>query len=72
MEHGTLRLKTGLADMLKGGAIMDVTSPEQAEIAQEAGACAVMALSACPPTSGARAAWPAWPIRGWCAALWTR
>ena len=48
MEHGTLRLKTGLADMLKGGAIMDVTSPEQAEIAQEAGACAVMALERVP------------------------
>ena len=44
MEKGTLRLKTGLAQMLKGGVIMDVTTPEQAVIAQEAGACAVMAL----------------------------
>lgn len=48
MEHGTLRLKTGLADMLKGGVIMDVTTPEQAQIAQEAGACAVMALERVP------------------------
>ena len=45
VETGTYRLKTGLADMLKGGVIMDVTTPEQARIAQEAGACAVMALS---------------------------
>ena len=48
MEHGTLRLKTGLAEMLKGGVIMDVTTPEQARIAQEAGACAVMALERVP------------------------
>ena len=48
MEHGTVRLKTGLAEMLKGGVIMDVTTPEQARIAQEAGACAVMALERVP------------------------
>ena len=48
MEKGTLRLKTGLAQMLKGGVIMDVTTPEQAVIAQEAGACAVMALERVP------------------------
>lgn len=48
MEHGTIRLKTGLAEMLKGGVIMDVTTPEQAHIAQEAGACAVMALERVP------------------------
>ena len=48
MEKGTLRLKTGLAEMLKGGVIMDVTTPEQAVIAQEAGACAVMALERVP------------------------
>lgn len=48
MEKGTLRLKTGLAEMLKGGVIMDVTTPEQAEIAQAAGACAVMALERVP------------------------
>ncbi len=48
MEHGTLRLKTGLAEMLKGGVIMDVTTPEQAVIAEAAGAAAVMALERVP------------------------
>lgn len=48
MEQGTLLLKMGLAEMLKGGVIMDVTTPEQARIAQEAGACAVMALERVP------------------------
>ncbi len=43
-----LRLKTGLAEMLKGGVIMDVTDAEQAKIAEEAGACAVMALERVP------------------------
>lgn len=47
-EHGTLTLKKGLAEMLKGGVIMDVTTPEQAKIAEEAGACAVMALERVP------------------------
>jgi len=47
-EHGTLRVKTGLAEMLKGGVIMDVVDAEQAKIAQEAGACAVMALERVP------------------------
>jgi pyridoxal 5'-phosphate synthase pdxS subunit len=45
---GTLTLKTGLAEMLKGGVIMDVTTPEQARIAEEAGAVAVMALERVP------------------------
>ena len=45
---GTLRLKTGLAEMLKGGVIMDVTTPEQARIAEDAGAVAVMALERVP------------------------
>ncbi|MFZ5642952.1 MAG: pyridoxal 5'-phosphate synthase lyase subunit PdxS [Bacillota bacterium] len=45
---GTLKVKTGLAEMLKGGVIMDVTTPEQAKIAEEAGACAVMALERVP------------------------
>ncbi|MBD5552746.1 MAG: pyridoxal 5'-phosphate synthase lyase subunit PdxS [Desulfovibrio sp.] len=45
---GTPRVKTGLAEMLKGGVIMDVTTPEQAKIAEEAGACAVMALERVP------------------------
>ena len=45
---GTLRLKTGLAEMLKGGVIMDVTNAEQALIAEKAGAVAVMALERVP------------------------
>ena len=48
MEIGTLRVKTGLAEMLKGGVIMDVTTAEQASIAEDAGACAVMALERVP------------------------
>jgi pyridoxal 5'-phosphate synthase pdxS subunit len=47
-EEGTLRVKTGLAEMLKGGVIMDVTTAEQAVIAEQAGACAVMALERVP------------------------
>ncbi|MFO7571906.1 MAG: pyridoxal 5'-phosphate synthase lyase subunit PdxS [Gaiellaceae bacterium] len=47
-ERGTLRIKTGLAEMLKGGVIMDVVDAEQARIAEEAGACAVMALERVP------------------------
>ena len=43
-EYGTPKVKTGLAEMLKGGVIMDVVDAEQAVIAEEAGACAVMAL----------------------------
>ncbi len=48
MEIGTLRLKVGLAEMLKGGVIMDVTNAEQAKIAEDAGATAVMALERVP------------------------
>ncbi len=48
MEKGTWSVKTGLAQMLKGGVIMDVVTPEQAKIAEEAGACAVMALERVP------------------------
>ena len=48
MEIGTLRLKIGLAEMLKGGVIMDVTTAEQAKIAEDAGAVAVMALERVP------------------------
>ncbi|MEW6424693.1 MAG: pyridoxal 5'-phosphate synthase lyase subunit PdxS [Bacillota bacterium] len=47
-ETGTWTVKKGLAEMLKGGVIMDVTTPEQARIAEEAGACAVMALERVP------------------------
>src|SRR5674476_361532 len=48
MEKGTLRVKAGLAEMLKGGVIMDVTTPEQAKIAEDAGAVSVMALERIP------------------------
>ncbi len=48
MELGSLRLKTGLAEMLKGGVIMDVVDAAQAKIAEEAGAVAVMALERVP------------------------
>src|SRR5262244_3965196 len=48
MEIGTLRVKTGLAEMLKGGVIMDVTNADQTRIAEDAGACAVMALERVP------------------------
>ncbi len=47
-KTGTWQVKSGLAQMLKGGVIMDVVTPEQAAIAQEAGACAVMALERVP------------------------
>ena len=48
METGTWKVKTGLAQMLKGGVIMDVVTPEHARIAETAGACAVMALERVP------------------------
>ena len=48
LDKGTWRVKTGLAQMLKGGVIMDVVTPEHAKIAEEAGACAVMALERVP------------------------
>ncbi|TCL70059.1 pyridoxal phosphate synthase yaaD subunit [Hydrogenispora ethanolica] len=48
METGTVMVKRGLAEMLKGGVIMDVTTAEQAKIAEEAGAVAVMALERVP------------------------
>jgi len=47
-EEATFRVKSGLAEMLKGGVIMDVTDAEQAQVAEEAGACAVMALERVP------------------------
>jgi pyridoxal 5'-phosphate synthase pdxS subunit len=47
-EKATFRVKTGLAEMLKGGVIMDVTNADQAQVAEEAGACAVMALERVP------------------------
>ncbi|HUU65403.1 MAG TPA: pyridoxal 5'-phosphate synthase lyase subunit PdxS [Dehalococcoidales bacterium] len=48
MEKSTWKVKAGLAQMLKGGVIMDVVTPEHAKIAEEAGACAVMALERVP------------------------
>ena len=48
METGTWKVKTGLAQMLKGGVIMDVVTAEHAKIAEDAGACAVMALERVP------------------------
>lgn len=48
MDKGTWTVKAGLAQMLKGGVIMDVVTAEQAKIAEEAGACAVMALERVP------------------------
>ena len=48
VEIGTMRVKSGLAEMLKGGVIMDVVDAEQAKIAEDAGACAVMALERVP------------------------
>lgn len=47
-KTGTWRVKVGLAQMLKGGVIMDVVTPEHAKIAEDAGACAVMALERVP------------------------
>ena len=48
MKKNTYELKVGLAEMLKGGVIMDVTNEQQAKIAEDAGACAVMALERIP------------------------
>ena len=48
MKKNTYEIKVGLAEMLKGGVIMDVTNKEQAKIAENAGACAVMALERIP------------------------
>jgi pyridoxal 5'-phosphate synthase pdxS subunit len=48
MDKGTWTVKAGLAQMFKGGVIMDVVTPEHAKIAEEAGACAVMALERVP------------------------
>src|SRR6266702_3086246 len=47
-DVGTMRVKTGLAEMLKGGVIMDVVTADQARIAEDAGAVAVMALERVP------------------------
>ena len=62
-EVGTPQVKRGMAQMLKGGVIMDVVTPEQAKIAEDAGAVAVMALERVPPTFAPRAAWHVCPTR---------
>ncbi|NUR57835.1 MAG: pyridoxal 5'-phosphate synthase lyase subunit PdxS, partial [Catenulispora sp.] len=48
IQTGTARVKRGMAEMLKGGVIMDVVTPDQAKIAEDAGAVAVMALERVP------------------------
>ena len=57
METGPQTVKRGHAQMLKGGVIMDVVTPEHARIAETAGACAVMALSEYPRTFGRTVEW---------------
>src|SRR5712671_7714836 len=47
-DEATFRVKSGLAEMLKGGVIMDVVTPDQAKVAEDAGASAVMALERVP------------------------
>jgi pyridoxal 5'-phosphate synthase pdxS subunit len=59
MDKSTWTTKVGLAQMLKGGVIMDVVTPEQARIAEEAGAVAVMALERVPADIRAQGAWRA-------------
>lgn len=63
METGTSRVKRGMAEMQKGGVIMDVMNAEQAKIAEAAGATAVMALERVPSDIRAAGALPAWPTR---------
>ena len=62
-QLGTARVKRGMAEMLKGGVIMDVVTPEQAKVAEDAGAVAVMALERSRRISGRRAGWRACRIR---------
>ena len=62
-QVGTDRVKRGMAEMLKGGVIMDVVDAEQAKIAEDAGAVAVMALERVPLTFARKVAWLACPIR---------
>ena len=59
MENNRVELNRQFCQMLKGGVIMDVTTPEQAKIAEAAGACAVMRSNASRRISGRRAACPA-------------
>lgn len=59
-ETGTWRVKGGLAQMLKGGVIMDVVTADQAKIAEDAGAVAVMALERVPSDIRKREGWREW------------
>ena len=63
MDAKRHELNIQLAQMLKGGVIMDVTNVEQAKIAEEAGAVAVMALERVPADIRKQGAWPECPIR---------
>src|SRR3989304_3372659 len=63
VETGTDTVKRGLAQMLKGGVIMDVVTPEHARIAEEAGACAVMALERVPADISAAGGGALEPLR---------
>ena len=60
-ETGTALVKRGLAEMLKGGVIMDVVNADHAKIAEDAGAVAVRPLSECPPISAKTAEFLACP-----------
>ena len=62
-DESTFRVKAGLAEMLKGGVIMDVIDAEQAKIAEDAGAAAVMALERVPADIRREAASRACPTR---------
>ena len=62
-EVGTPQVKRGMAQMLKGGVIMDVVTPEQAKIAEDAGAVAVMALERVPADIRAQGGVAACPTR---------
>jgi len=62
LRSGTELIERGFASLLDGGVIMDVIDAEQAVLAEDAGAVAVMALERVPADIRAAGAWPAWPI----------
>ena len=67
-----MRVKSGLAEMLKGGVIMDVTDADQARIAEDAGAVAVMALERVPADIRKGVGSRAWPTRPRSRRSWRR
>ena len=69
---GTERVKRGMAEMQKGGVIMDVVNAEQAKIAEEAGAVAVMALERVPADIRAKVAFLVWQTQQLLKKLWVR